>query len=50
MYDVNGRVLMTKLYNSQQVKRVNTENLTTGIYFVEIKNGTQRSIKKLVIE
>lgn len=50
MYDVNGRVLMTKVFNSQQVKRVNTQNLTTGIYFVEIKNGMQRSIKKLVIQ
>jgi len=50
MYDVNGRVLTTKLFNSQQEKRVNTQNLTPGIYFVEIKNGAQRSIKKLVIQ
>jgi subtilisin-like proprotein convertase family protein len=50
MYDVNGRVLMAKVFSSQQAKRVNTQNLTTGIYFVEIKNGIQRSIKKLIIQ
>ena len=50
VYDLNGRVLLTETFNSQQRKIVNTANLTTGIYFVELNNGTQRGIKKLIIK
>ncbi|TXE19656.1 S8 family serine peptidase [Psychroserpens burtonensis] len=50
IYDLNGRVLLTESFNSEQRKIVNIENLTTGIYFVEINNGNQRGIKKLIIK
>jgi subtilisin-like proprotein convertase family protein len=50
VYDLNGRVLIAESFNSQQRKIVNTANLTTGIYFVELNSGTQRSVKKLIIK
>jgi subtilisin-like proprotein convertase family protein len=50
VYDLNGRVLLAESFNSQQRKIVNTANLTTGIYFVELNNGTQRGVKKLIIQ
>ena len=49
VYDLNGRVLLAQSFNSQQRKIVNTAHLTTGIYFVELNNGTQRGVKKLII-
>jgi subtilisin-like proprotein convertase family protein len=50
VYDVNGRLLFDKTFDGQQRKVVNTENLSGGIYFVEIINGNQRAVKKLVIK
>jgi subtilisin-like proprotein convertase family protein len=50
VYDINGRALISKTFNSQDRKIVNTTNLSSGIYFVEIMSGNQRGVKKLIIE
>ncbi|MGB3608300.1 S8 family serine peptidase [Psychroserpens sp.] len=50
VYDVNGRILMNKTFDEQNKYRVSTENLTSGIYFVEVTSGSQKAVKKLVVK
>ncbi len=50
VYDVNGRLLINKAFEGQDQKQVNTEILSSGMYFVEIQNGNQRGVKKLIIK
>jgi len=50
VYDINGRALISKTFNSQDRKIVDTTSLSTGIYFVEINSGNQRGVKKLIIK
>jgi len=50
VYDINGRALISKAYNNQDRKIVDTTSLSTGIYFVEINNGNQIGVKKLIIK
>lgn len=50
VYDINGRVLISKSFNDQDRKLVNTTSLSTGMYFVEISTGNQQAVKKLIIK
>ena len=50
VYDINGRTLISKTFNSQDRKIVDTTNLSTGIYLVEINSGNQKEVKKLIIK
>jgi hypothetical protein len=48
--DVVGKVMVTKNISSVYAKyQLNTTNLTNGIYFVRLINGTKATIKKIVI-
>ncbi|WP_081988197.1 S8 family serine peptidase [Psychroserpens jangbogonensis] len=50
IYDINGRALISKSFNSQDRKIVDTTSLSAGIYFVEINSGNQIGVKKLIIK
>ena len=50
IYDINGRALISKAFNTQDRKIVNTSSLSAGIYFVEINSGAQKGVKKLIIK
>ncbi|WP_323789089.1 S8 family serine peptidase [Psychroserpens sp.] len=50
VYDINGRALISKSFNSQDRKIVDTTSLSAGIYFVEINSGNQIGVKKLIIK
>lgn len=50
VYDINGRTLISKSFNAESRKIVNTTSLSSGIYLVEINSGNQKGIKKLIIE
>ncbi|SDS25156.1 Por secretion system C-terminal sorting domain-containing protein [Formosa sp. Hel1_31_208] len=50
VYDVNGRVLISQRFSNQDRNIVNTSMLSRGIYFVEITNGDQKGLKKLIIK
>ncbi|WP_435413638.1 S8 family serine peptidase [Psychroserpens mesophilus] len=50
VYDLNGRALISKAFNSQDRKIVNTTSLSAGIYFVEINSGNKKGVKKLIIK
>ena len=49
--DLIGNVVLNKLYNSQNdAIRLTVEDLATGIYIAEIKQGSQYLIKKFIKE
>jgi subtilisin-like proprotein convertase family protein len=50
VYDINGRALISKSFNPQDRKMINTTSLSAGIYLVEITSGTQKGVKKLIIK
>ncbi|WCO03381.1 S8 family serine peptidase [Psychroserpens ponticola] len=50
VYDINGRALISKSFNSQERKIVDTTSLSAGIYLVEINSGNQKGVKKLIIK
>ncbi|MBR9845851.1 MAG: S8 family serine peptidase [Algicola sp.] len=49
IYDINGRALISKAFDTQDRKIVNTTSLSAGIYFVKINSGNQKGVKKLII-
>ncbi|WP_431134557.1 S8 family serine peptidase [Psychroserpens mesophilus] len=50
IYDINGRALISKAFHIQDRKIVDTTSLSAGIYLVEINNGNQKGVKKLIIK
>jgi len=50
VYDINGRILMSKSFNAQDRKILDTTRLSAGIYLVEINSGNQKGVKKLIIK
>ena len=50
LYDIQGReVLTTQLDNSSQDNRIDTSELSAGVYVVNVQNNTQQKSLKLVI-
>ena len=52
MYDVRGRLINTKNFSNSSAdfdQRLDYRNLSTGIYFVTVTNGSQKTTKKLTI-
>ena len=52
MYDIRGRQVYAKSYQSSYTfsQRINVEHLASGLYVLKVTNGTQSTIKKIVIE
>lgn len=50
VYDINGRLLISKSFNTNERKLVSVENLSSGMYFVEVINGQQKGVKKLMVK
>mgnify|MGYP000111694293 FL=1 len=50
VYDINGRLLISKSFNTNERKLVSVENLSNGMYFVEVINGQQKGVKKLMVK
>ena len=53
MYDLTGRMIYTQLVSGSEGENtisMNQTQLAKGVYIVELSNGTEREMKKLVIE
>nr|WP_321224643.1 PQQ-dependent sugar dehydrogenase [uncultured Psychroserpens sp.] len=51
IHDLQGKLILTQSNFEDQMIRISTEMLTTGLYLIEIKNSKgNRSIRKLMIE
>ncbi len=51
VFDSNGKVVLTKLIaiDNRQLSTVNCKLLPTGIYFVQVSDGENRVVKKLLL-
>ncbi|NHN26953.1 S8 family serine peptidase [Flavobacterium jejuense] len=49
LYDLRGRVIVEKEDTTSMV-RLNTENLVEGVYLLSIKNGNDKTTKKIIIK
>ena len=49
IYDIRGQLMLSKMSNDEEVHNIDIENLTSGIYFVNVgRNGTQSVIRKII--
>lgn len=48
--DALGKVIYTSNLKSESSVQINTEHFTKGIYFIQIKSGSESSTKKLIKE
>ena len=51
IYDVSGRLVKSieKIENTQ-TQNLNISDLSSGIYFVKVKQDNQQVVKKLIVE
>lgn len=52
VYDVSGRQIFAKTYPNQSVfsQNIQLDNVQSGVYLVNIQDGNQKSVKKIVIQ
>jgi subtilisin-like proprotein convertase family protein len=52
IYDIRGREVFSKSYNNSGLfnETVNLNNIQSGVYLVNIENGLQKEVEKIVIE
>ncbi|MEN8817355.1 MAG: S8 family serine peptidase [Nonlabens sp.] len=50
--DLNGRVVFTKdIQNASRLNEtIDVQNLTSGLYLLQIQSGTSRTVKKIIIQ
>ena len=49
IYNVNGQIVKTQKIDNQ-TNVINVESLGSGVYFVEVRNTSDKSVKKLLIK
>jgi len=49
IYDIQGRVMLQQSLTGMETV-VNTQSLSSGVYFVDVLNGGKNQVKKVVIE
>jgi len=53
LFDLSGRNVISRLFGKlsagQHVAELNSEGLTTGMYFVQVKTATEKSIVKIAV-
>ena len=50
VYSILGtKILETKLENNNAIGKVDVSSLNAGLYFVEVNNGKQKAVKKILI-
>ncbi|HBN05966.1 MAG TPA: hypothetical protein DD434_09295, partial [Bacteroidales bacterium] len=49
LYDVFGKRLISQSFNQENL-RIDISKLSSGMYFVELTNGINKGIKKIVIK
>ncbi|WP_299782190.1 reprolysin-like metallopeptidase [uncultured Formosa sp.] len=52
LYDLRGRKIFAKSYESSYAfsQRISLNNVASGLYLLEVSNGEQKTVKKIVIE
>ncbi|WP_159022310.1 reprolysin-like metallopeptidase [Formosa sp. L2A11] len=52
LYDIRGRKVFTKSYKSSYAfnKRISLNNVASGLYLLQVSNGEQKTVKKIIIE
>ena len=52
VYDVSGRQIFTKSYANQGVfaQNIQLDNVQAGVYLVNIQDGKQKSVRKIIIQ
>ena len=50
VYSILGtKILETKLENNNAIGKVDVSSLNAGLYFIEVNNGKQKAVKKILI-
>lgn len=52
VYDISGRQIFAKSYPNQSIfaQNIQLSNVQSGVYLVNIQNGNQKSVRKIVIQ
>ena len=52
IYDVSGRQIFSKSYPNQSVfaQNIQLDNVQSGVYLVNIQDGAQKSVRKIVVQ
>lgn len=52
VYDISGRQIFAKSYPNQNIfaQNIQLSNVQSGVYLVNIQNGNQKSVRKIVIQ
>ena len=52
LFDLNGRVVFNKKYKSDTnfEQRIHINDISSGMYFIEVKEGVKKTTKKIIIE
>ena len=48
-YIFKGKLVKTKLENNNAIGKVDVSSLNAGLYFIEVNNGKQKAVKKILI-
>ncbi|MGO3689218.1 MAG: T9SS-dependent M36 family metallopeptidase [Psychroflexus halocasei] len=48
IYDINGREILSQ--EASESQRINISHLSSGVYFVKMKNGSKTTTKKLIVQ
>ncbi|MFZ4800210.1 MAG: T9SS type A sorting domain-containing protein [Bacteroidia bacterium] len=49
LIDVTGKIVLTKKTNNNGTIEIDTQNLSNGVYFVQLANATLNIVSKIVI-
>ncbi|WP_432672258.1 reprolysin-like metallopeptidase [Flavobacterium sp. SM2513] len=52
VYDISGRQIFAKSYPNQSVftQNIQLDNVQAGVYLVNVQDGTQKSVRKIVVQ
>jgi hypothetical protein len=52
VYDMSGRQIFNKFYPNQSVfnQNIQLDNVQSGVYLVNIQDGSQKSVRKIVVQ
>ena len=52
VYDISGRQIFAKTYPSQSLfsQNIQLDSVQSGVYLVNIQNGSQKSVRKIVVQ
>lgn len=50
MTDIRGSIIFEKTFSNSQYQNINVANYARGLYFIEVRTGGYREMKKIILE